>query len=190
MRVKRLEAQEKPRRKKCKVRFSFIKKNKAFQKSYMKNLLMTGMVPARAWRAHAVEMAPTGRKLRRQMAVAAGKKETTSLSLFVEAFGLEVEEELSTLDGQENDTRNEKEAWLKQIFEVRTATANRGPDVKAFLRPIFASTLWKALRRMSSGKIGQAKMVSLFVEDWELARVALSCHIALDMLCQEVHEAW
>ena len=32
--------------------------------------------------------------------------------------------------------------------------------------------------------------ISLFLEDWELARVAWSCHIALDMLCQEMHEAW
>ena len=32
--------------------------------------------------------------------------------------------------------------------------------------------------------------ISLFLEDWELARVALSCHNALDMLCQEMHEAW
>ena len=32
--------------------------------------------------------------------------------------------------------------------------------------------------------------MSLFLEDWELASVALSCHIALDMLCQEMHEAW
>ena len=31
---------------------------------------------------------------------------------------------------------------------------------------------------------------SLFLEGWELARVALSCHTALDMLCQEMHEAW
>ena len=31
------------------------------------------------------------------MAAAAGKKSTTSLSLFMEAYGLEVEEELSTL---------------------------------------------------------------------------------------------
>ena len=30
---------------------------------------------------------------------------------------------------------------------------------------------------------------SLFLEDWELVMVALSCHIALDMLCQEMHEA-
>ena len=32
--------------------------------------------------------------------------------------------------------------------------------------------------------------VSLFLKDWELARVALSCDMALDMLCQEMHEAW
>ena len=32
--------------------------------------------------------------------------------------------------------------------------------------------------------------VSLFLEGWELARVALSCHAALGMLCQEMHEAW
>ena len=27
-----------------------------------------------------------------------------------------------------------------------------------------------------------------FLKDWELAKVALSCH--MDMLCQEMHEAW
>ena len=31
--------------------------------------------------------------------------------------------------------------------------------------------------------------VSLFLKDWENARVALSGHIALEM-CQEMHEAW
>ena len=31
--------------------------------------------------------------------------------------------------------------------------------------------------------------MSLFLADWDLARVALSCHIALDSLCQEMHEA-
>ena len=35
-RVKILGAKEKARRKKCRMRFSIIKKNKAFQKSYMK----------------------------------------------------------------------------------------------------------------------------------------------------------
>ena len=90
-RVKRLGAKGKARRKKCKVRFSLMKKNKAFQNSYMKvgvkKLLRAGMMPARTWRVHAVEMAPTERlQLRRQMAAAAGKKSTTSLSLFVETL--------------------------------------------------------------------------------------------------------
>ena len=35
-RVKKLGAKEKARRKKCKVRFSLVKKNKAFQKNYVK----------------------------------------------------------------------------------------------------------------------------------------------------------
>ena len=59
------------------------------------------MVPARTWRVHAVRMAATERfKLSRQMAAAAGKKSTASLLLFMEAYGLEVEEELSTLATQ------------------------------------------------------------------------------------------
>ena len=52
----------------------------------------------RTWGAHAVGMSPTEMlKLRRQMAAAAGKKSTTSLSLFMEAHGLEVEDEISTI---------------------------------------------------------------------------------------------
>ena len=103
--VKRLRAKEKARRKKCKVSLSIIKKNKAFQKNYMKmgvkKLLRAGMVAARTWRVHAVGLAPSETlKLRRQMAAAAGKKSTTSLALFMEVFGLEVEEELSILATQ------------------------------------------------------------------------------------------
>ena len=104
-RVKKLVAKEKARRKKCRVRFSLIKKNKALQKSYMKvgvkKLLRAGMMQARTWGVHALGMALTERlKLRRQMAAAAGKKSTTSLSLFMEACGFEVEEELPTLATQ------------------------------------------------------------------------------------------
>ena len=40
------------------------------------------------------------------------------------------------------------------------------------------------------GKTGAAKKISFLLEDWELARVAWSCHIALAMLCQEMSEAW
>ena len=40
------------------------------------------------------------------------------------------------------------------------------------------------------GLRGPGGSISLFVKDWELAKVALRCHMALDMLCQEIHEAW
>ena len=50
-RVKKLGAKEKARMKKRRVRFSLIKKNEAFHKSYMKvsvkKLLRAGMMPAR-----------------------------------------------------------------------------------------------------------------------------------------------
>ena len=38
------------------------------------------------------------------------------------------------------------------------------------------------------GLHGSGDKISLFLQDWEVAKVALSCHIALDMLCQELHE--
>ena len=95
-RVKRLGAEEQARRKKCKLRFSIMKKSKAFHQNYMK----VG-VKKLLREVHAVGIASTGRlKLSRQMAVAAGKKSTTSLSLFMEVFGLEVEEDLCTLATQ------------------------------------------------------------------------------------------
>ena len=40
------------------------------------------------------------------------------------------------------------------------------------------------------GLCGPGDKISIFFKDWELAKVALSCHLALDMLCQETHEAW
>ena len=117
-RAKRLGAKEKARRKKCKVRFSLVKKNTAFQKSYtkkgVKKLLRAGMMPARTWGVHAV-------------AAAAGNKSTTSLSGFMDAYGLEVEEELTTTatqywaegawTGQWH--HEQKEAFVRQIQEVQ-----------------------------------------------------------------------
>ena len=40
------------------------------------------------------------------------------------------------------------------------------------------------------GLCGPDDKISLFLKDWELAKVALSCHMALDMLCQGMTEAW
>ena len=60
--VKNLGAKETARRKMCKVRLSLVKKNDVFQKNYMnvevKKLSRAGMVPARAWRVHAVGNRP------------------------------------------------------------------------------------------------------------------------------------
>ena len=39
------------------------------------------------------------------------------------------------------------------------------------------------------GLHGSGDKISLFLQDWEMAKLALSCHMALDMLCQELHEA-
>ena len=30
--------------------------------------------------------------------------------------------------------------------------------------------------------------IALFLQDWEVRKVALSCHVALDVLCQELHD--
>ena len=38
------------------------------------------------------------------------------------------------------------------------------------------------------GLHGSGDKISLFLQDWEVAKVALSCHIALDMLYQELYE--
>ena len=36
----------------------------------------------------------------------------------------------------------------------------------------------------SLGQTWSGELVALFVEDWDLARAALSCHLAPDLLCQ------
>ena len=69
------------------------------------------------------------------MAAAAGKKSTTSLSLFMEAYGIEVEEELSTMATQYWAERvwtgqwrhEQEEAWMRQIREVQTWKQVGGP---------------------------------------------------------------
>ena len=70
-----------------------------------------------------------------------------------------------------------------------TATLSHGQKAKALL---FCSTntTWKALALNVVGQDQSGEKISLFQEDRELARVALSCHIAMDMLWQEMHEVW
>ena len=39
------------------------------------------------------------------------------------------------------------------------------------------------------GQNWSGKMVAVCLEEWQLARVAFSCHLVLDLLCQEMQEA-
>ena len=138
-RTEQLGATEKSRRKKCEVRFSLIRNTGIFQESCIRTgvrkLLRTGLVPARVRGGQAVGMARTNRlKLRRQMAAAAGKEESVSLSLLMEVNILDVEEELSTttpLAWAEGSwmgrrTGEQKEAWRKQKLEVQAWRQVRG----------------------------------------------------------------
>ena len=69
------------------------------------------------------------------MAAAARKKSTASLSLFMEACGREVEEELSTVATQYwaevvwtgKWYHEQREAWMKQVREVQMWMQVRGP---------------------------------------------------------------
>ena len=86
----------------CNMRFLILIKNKAFRKNHLKmggqEVATSGYCASKDVGVHAVEFGPYRKiKTRRQMAAAAGKKSATSLSLFMEVFGLEVDKELSTL---------------------------------------------------------------------------------------------
>ena len=69
------------------------------------------------------------------MAAASGKKSTTSLALFMEAYGLDVEEDFSTLATQYwaegiwtgKWYHEHGEAWMKQIQDVQSWKQVRGP---------------------------------------------------------------
>ena len=101
----------------------------------VKKLLRAGMTAARTRGVHTLGMAPTERlESRRQMAATAGKKSTTSLSLCMEAYGLEVEEELYILATQYGAEgvwtgkwhHEQREAWMRQIQEVQMWRPVRG----------------------------------------------------------------
>ena len=122
------------------MRFLIIKKNNALQKSYMrvdvKHVLRAGMMPVRTWGVHAVVMASTERlKLKRQVAAAAGKKNTTSLLLFMEANGLRRRIGTFTLATQYwaegvsmgKGYHEQMEAWMKQVREFQMWRQVREP---------------------------------------------------------------
>ena len=40
------------------------------------------------------------------------------------------------------------------------------------------------------GQNCSSEALSLFLENWEVGRVALSCHLSMDLVCQEMRDAW
>ena len=40
------------------------------------------------------------------------------------------------------------------------------------------------------GQNWSSEVISLFLEDWEVGRVALSCHLSMDLLCQEMENVF
>ena len=39
------------------------------------------------------------------------------------------------------------------------------------------------------GQNWSSEVISLFLEDWEVGSVALSCHLSMDLVCQETRDA-
>ena len=57
-----------------------------------------------------------------------------------------------------------------------------------FRQAVRMKATWVMTRWLSSGYMDPATQFALFLQDWEVAKVALSCHVALDMWCQELHD--
>ena len=77
-----------------------------------------------------------------------------------------------------------------QRLQCGEVKAKLGQKTKAYLQVTLekSNVCNEALHVI--GLYGSGDKISLFLKDWELARVALSCHVALVMPCQEMHDAW
>ena len=156
-RVKRLGAKEKARRKQCKVRFSLIKKNKAFQKSCMKE--GSRSCCERVWcqqeRGECMQwgwLPRKGKKLTRQMAAAARKKGTTSLSLFHGGFSVWRWRKISPLRPPSN---GQKGCGIgKWPVEQKEACMNQTPEVQTRRRQFQQARCAKPGMSASSGRFG------------------------------------
>ena len=104
-----------------------------------------------SWEGQAVGTVPTERpKLRRRMAAAAGKKESVSLSLFLDVNNLEVEEEFSTMATLARAegvwlgrwAKEQPKARRKQIFEVQMWRQVRGLQELSCTRPVIWASTW------------------------------------------------
>ena len=82
------------------------------------------------------------------------------------------------------------ESGAAQRVQCERVKANLGRKTKVCLLVALEKAMRATMRCTSSGCKGLGGRICLFLKDWELGKVALSCHMALDKLCQEMHEAW
>ena len=87
--------------------------------------------------------------------------------------------------------------WVVQRVQCGKVRAKLGLKTKACLQVTLESSSDsredhvsnEALHVIGLYVLGDKIYLSL-LGGWELAKVALSCHMVLDMLCHEMHEAW
>ena len=75
--------------------------------------------------------------------------------------------------------------WAAQRVRCGKVKAKLGRRMKMRLLPPLVKALCAMMRCASSWLHGPGDKIFLFLQDWELAKVAPSCHMALDMLCEE-----
>ena len=80
--------------------------------------------------------------------------------------------------------------WAAYRAQCGRVKANLCRKTKVCPLAPFVKAVCAMVRCTSSGCFGLGGKISLFLHDWGLARVALSCPMALDMPCWEVNEVW
>ena len=105
-------------------------------------------------------------------------------------IGLHVMAEENALrsdSGSSPDLGENVEVWLPKKALCGAATSGRKVRMLR-LWSIMSTTstisLWKVV-----GQNWSSEVISLFLEDWEVGRVALSCHLSMDLSCQEMRDA-
>ena len=69
------------------------------------------------------------------------------------------------------------------------ATALNGQEVKMLLLWSITSTTSESRFFGVVGQNWSSEVISLFQEDWEVGRVAISCHLSMDFVCSEMRNA-
>ena len=78
------------------------------------------------------------------------------------------------------------EKWAAQRTQCGRVKAKLGRKTKVCSLAAFVKAICLTMRCT----YGPGDKISLFLQDLELAKVALSCLVALDMLCQEMNGPW